>query len=363
MECYTRVKENKDERGIVMKKILGITMGDPAGIGAEIALKALSHKEVYECIPIIIGDCRPLEDALAFTKLPLRLNIVEDISLARGEYGAVDLLDLKILGSSAWEYKKAAPLTGKASYKYIEKAVELAKDHIIDAIVTGPINKESINLAGYHYSGHTEILGELTGTKNFAMLLASKDLRVIHVTTHVSMRDACDMINEDRVYRVIKLAREGMLQLGFPNPRIGVAGFNPHSSENGLFGDQEEKAIIPAVNRAKSEGFLVEGPVPPDTVFVKAIAGLYDIVVAMYHDQGHIPFKLNGFKLDRETDEYTVMSGINCTIGAPIIRTSVDHGTAYDRAGEGRANEGSMVEAIMTAITMVNNRTNLQGNL
>ena len=350
-------------RGMMVKRRLGITMGDPAGIGAEIALKALTYQGVYECIPIIIGDREPLEDALAFTNLAFRLNAVEDVAQARGEYGIIDYLDLKILGPHEWEYKKAAPLPGKASVKYIEKAVELAKSKAIDAIITGPINKESINMAGYNYAGHTEILGELTGTKHFAMLLASKELRVIHVTTHVSMRDACDLITEDRVYSVIYLAREGMRQLGFPNPTIGVAGFNAHCSENGLFGDQEEKAIIPAVRRAASEGLLVDGPIPPDTVFVKALAGQYDIVVAMYHDQGHIPLKLTGFKLDLKTGKYTAMSGINCTIGTPIIRTSVDHGTAYDRAGEGRANEESMVEAIMTAITMVNRRVATEGSI
>lgn len=340
-----------------MKPLIGITMGEPAGIGAEIALKALGHPEIYDtCIPVIIGDTAALEDARRFLNSKLILREIEDAKEAKGEFGTVNYVNMGFLDHQDWKYKVSTALGGKASYGYIEKAVRWAMQNKIDAVVTGPISKESINMAGYPYSGHTEILGALTNTEKFAMLLCSDELRVIHVTTHVSMKDACDLITEQRVYDVIGLAKEGMRLLGYQDPKIGVAGFNAHSSENGLFGDQEEKAIIPAVERAKKEGVNVEGPVPPDTVFVKALAGQYDIVVAMYHDQGHIPLKLNGFKLDMETRKYTSMSGINCTIGLPIIRTSVDHGTAYGKAGEGRANEESLVEAIEAAILMSKNR-------
>ena len=207
-------------------------------------------------------------------------------------------------------------------------------------------------MAGHNYSGHTEIFADYTRTRNYAMLLSSNNLKVIHVTTHVSMQEACSRITKERVLNVIRLARTGMELLGYENPRIGVAGFNAHCSENGLFGDQERLAVEPAVAEAKAMGIDVTGPVPPDTVFCKALGGMFDVVVAMYHDQGHIPIKLMGFQMDAKTGTYAAMSGINCTIGLPIIRTSVDHGTAYGKAGEGRANEQSMVEAIEAAQIM-----------
>lgn len=340
------------ERGYI-----GISMGEPAGVGAEICVKALSHREIYDtCIPIVVGDRVAMEDALAMTRSALTLHPISTPAEARGEYGVIDYVDLGLLAPGSWHYKKNSALGGHASYAYIQYAAQWAMDGETDAIVTGPISKDSLRMAGYPFSGHTEILGHLTNTKDFAMLLISGSLRVIHVTTHVSMRDACDLITKERVYRVIRLANEGTRLLGLHNPRIGVAGFNAHCSENGLFGDQEAKAIIPAIAQAADEGINVDGPVPPDTVFVKALAGQYDIVVAMYHDQGHIPLKLSGFKLDFATGQYTSLNGINCTIGLPIIRTSVDHGTAYGRAGEGRANEESMLEAIALAVAMKKNR-------
>lgn len=342
----------------MMKKILGISMGDPSGVGSEIIVKALANRAIYEnSIPVVIGDKAAMEDAVRFTDSELQIHTIKSVSEAKGSYGTIDLIDLGFLKPGGWEYKKVSELTGRAAYRYVEKAIMLAMEGETDAVVTGPINKEAINLAGYHYAGHTEILGDLTKTDNFAMLLSSSDFNVIHVTTHVSMRDACDLITEERVFNVIRLADQGMKELGCDKPRIGVCGFNAHSSENGLFGDQEEKAIIPAIEKAKLEGLDVDGPVMPDTAFVKAMADQYDIMVAMYHDQGHIPLKLAGFKLDRETNRYTAMSGINCTIGLPIVRTSVDHGTAFGKAGEGRANEESMVDAIYAAIKMARYRS------
>lgn len=336
-----------------MRPIIGITMGDPAGIGPEIAIKSLRNEGVYkECIPIIIGDFEPLKEANAFTKANLILNEISDVREAKGEQGVVDFINLNYLKPGSWEYKKVSALAGEASFNYIKHAIELAVGEKIHAIATGPINKKSINLAGYHYSGHTEILAELTDTKDYAMLLVSKNLRIIHVTTHVSMRNACDLITKDRIFSVIKLADENMKLMGIKTPQIAVAGLNAHSSENGLFGNEENDEIIPAIEKGLEAGINVDGPVPPDTVFVKALAGQYDIVVAMYHDQGHIPIKLIGFKLDKATNKYTSISGVNCTVGLPIIRTSVDHGTAFGKAGEGRANEESLLEAIDVAIKM-----------
>lgn len=332
-------------------------MGDPAGIGGEIAVKALSmHHWEGQCVPIVVGDAAAIDDAIRFTGCSCAVNRILDPREARGKDGTIDLIDLGFLEPGGWEYKKTGALAGKAAFGYVKKATELAMEGKADAIVTGPINKESINMAGYHYSGHTEILADLTHTKNYAMLLTGGKLRVIHVTTHVSMREACDRITKERVYNVICLAKQAMDLLGIPQAKIGVAGFNAHCSENGLFGDEEARAIIPAIQKAQSEGVRVEGPVPPDTVFVKATAGQYDIVVAMYHDQGHIPLKLAGFKLDLATNQYTAMTGVNSTIGLPIIRTSVDHGTAFGKAGEGRANEESLVDAMKMAILMANHK-------
>ena len=338
---------------------IGLTMGDPAGIGAEIIVKSLAKEDVYEqCIPVVIGDYEAMVDAVHFCHSNLSINIIHRVSEAKGKHGIIDLIDLGFLRKGNWEYKKVSALCGEASFQYVVHAIELAKKHEIEAVITAPINKESINLAGHHYSGHTEIFADYTNTPKYAMLLASGNLRVIHVSTHVSLREACDRATKDRVLEVIKLAEYGMKLLGFPKPRIGVAGLYPHCSENGLFGWEEQREITPAIEEAKSLGINADGPIPPDTVFVKCLGGVYDIVVAMYHDQGHIPLKLGGFKLDSTTNTYSSMNGINCTIGLPVIRTSVDHGTAYGKAGEGRANEESMLDAIFAGITMAHNMFN-----
>ena len=340
-----------------MLPVLAISMGDPAGIGAEIAVKALStHTWEGRCVPVVVGDTAAIEDAIRFTGCECAIHTIRDTGEAKGEDGTIELIDLGLLSPGSWAYKETSVLAGNAAFSYVKKAAELAMAGKADALVTGPINKESINMAGFHYSGHTEILADLTHTKNYAMLLTGGNLRVIHVSTHVSMRQACDRVTKERVHTVICLAQEALNLLGLPKGKIGVAGFNAHCSENGLFGDEEARAIIPAIQRAQSEGINVEGPVPPDTVFVKATAGQYDMVVAMYHDQGHIPMKLAGFKLDLATNKYTAMTGVNSTIGLPIIRTSVDHGTAFGKAGEGRANEESLVDAMEMAIQMANHK-------
>lgn len=339
---------------------IAVTMGDAAGIGPEIIVKALSHADVYDqCTPVVIGDRAPLEDALRFTGSNLKISVIQSPDQAQSKYGIIDLIDHDLLASDSWIYKTVCRNTGEASFQYLLTAIDLAKRGEVTAVATGPINKEAINLAGHHFSGHTEIFAHYTDTSDFAMLLCSRALRVIHVTTHVSMESACRMITTDRVLKVIHLADYGMRLLGIEKPRMGVAGFNAHCSENGLFGNQEREAIIPAVELAQKEGINAEGPISPDTVFVKAMAGRYDVVVAMYHDQGHIPLKLSGFKMDPQSGAFTSMSGINCTIGLPFIRSSVDHGTAFDKAGEGRANEESMVEAIAAAVTMSENNKKL----
>jgi 4-hydroxythreonine-4-phosphate dehydrogenase len=336
------------------KAIIGITMGDPAGIGAEIIVKALSRKGIYQrSRPVVIGSQEVMEDAIRFTNLPLELNCIENISLLNDEYGTIDLINLDNIKLADFKYGEVSAKTGQASLDYIYKGIELAMAKKIDAVVTGPIHKESIQKAGSPYAGHTEIFATQTGAKDYAMMLADKHFRVIHVSTHVSLRKACDLVKRERVLTVIRLADKALQDLGISKPKIGVAGLNPHAGEEGLFGSEEIEEIIPAINEARKEGINVEGPVPPDTIFSKVMGKQYDIAVAMYHDQGHIPMKVMGFKYDKKTNKWSSMSGVNITVGLPIIRTSVDHGVAFGKAGQGRANEESMVEAINMAIQFV----------
>lgn len=339
------------------RKRIAITMGDPAGIGPEVVVKALANKEIYEkCIPVVIGDYEALQDAVRFSKLNLELLEINAPADAEGKYGIVEYINLNYLKPGSWAYKENSALCGEAAFQYVIHGIAYAKEEAVSAVITAPISKESINMAGHPYSGHTEIFAEYTDTKDYAMLLASGNLRVIHVTTHCALIEACRLIRKERVLTVIKLADKGCRMLGIDNPRIGVAGLNPHCSEDGLFGTEEASEIIPAIQEAKELGINVEGPVSPDTVFVKCKAGIYDIVVAMYHDQGHIPLKLSGFKYNQLENKYESVSGINCTIGLPIVRTSVDHGTAFGKAGEGRANEESMMDAIFAGVEMAKNR-------
>ena len=333
------------------KPIIGITMGDPAGIGAEITVKALSNLEIYNlAIPVVIGSKVVMEDAINFIPANVSLNVIDDIKQAKGKYGIIDLFDLDNITLDDFKYGMISAAAGKASIEYIFKAIELAKEGKVDAVVTGPIHKKAINAAGYQYAGHTEIFAEKTNTKDYAMMLVDEDMRVIHVSTHVPLRKACDLVKKERILTVIHLADKVLKDLGIKNPKIGVAGLNPHAGEGGLFGKEEIEEIIPAIIQAKKEGIDVEGPIPPDTIFSKVIGGQYDIAVVMYHDQGHIPMKVIGFKYNKETNKWSTMSGVNVTVGLPIIRTSVDHGVAFGKAGEGRANEESMVEAIKMAI-------------
>ena len=332
---------------------IAITMGDAAGIGPEIIVKALERKDLRrKAIPIVIGDAGAMEQALSIAKSSLRIQPIAEVEQAQDHPGMIPVLDLNNIDLSRLKHGRVDPMPGKAAVEYVQKAVALAMEGRVGAIVTAPIHKEAINKAGFHYAGHTELLADLTNTREYAMLLAHGPFRVSHVTTHTSMRKACDRIKKDRVFTVIRLTHEVLKQLGIETPRIGVAGLNPHSGEDGLFGDEEKTEITPAIEEAKSKGWNVEGPVPPDTVFTKMKGKQYDAVVAMYHDQGHIAVKLVGFSMKPGGKEWDKMSGINMTLGLPIIRTSVDHGVAFGKAGEGRANPQSMVEAIKLAIQL-----------
>jgi 4-hydroxythreonine-4-phosphate dehydrogenase len=336
------------------RPIIGITIGDPAGIGAEITVRALSRKEIYKkSRPVVIGSKSVIKDAMKMISSNLELNVINDIEKIKGEFGIIDLLDLDNVRLDEFDYGKVSAKAGKASLDYIYKGIDLAMAKQIDAVVTGPIHKESIKAAGSPHAGHTEIFATHTKTKDYAMMLADKHLKVIHVSTHVSLREACDLVKKERVLTVIRLADKALKDLGVKTPKIGVAGLNPHAGEGGLFGREEIEEIIPAIKQAKNEEIIVEGPVPPDTLFSKVMGKQYDIAVVMYHDQGHIPMKVTGFKYNKKTNRWSSMSGVNVTIGLPIIRTSVDHGVAFGKAGEGRANEESMVEAIQMAIQFI----------
>ncbi|AOT69585.1 4-hydroxythreonine-4-phosphate dehydrogenase PdxA [Geosporobacter ferrireducens] len=327
--------------------ILGITMGDPNGIGPEITAKALANQHVYAiCRPLVVGSAKIIKQAIGIIKKNLEVNVIASVEDAKFEYGIIDVLDQDNVDLSKLVYGEVSVQGGSAAYEAIAKVIELAMKDEIDATITGPLNKEALNLAGYHYSGHTEIYGALTGTKDYTMMLADGDLRVVHVSTHVSLREACDRCKKERVYKVIKLAHEVCCSLGIEKPRIAVAGLNPHAGENGLFGREEIEEISPAILQAQQEGICAEGPIAPDTLFSKARGGQYDIVVAMYHDQGHIPLKVVGFQYDYTTDKWKTISGVNITLGLPIIRSSVDHGTAFGKAGTGTANEESLLNAI-----------------
>jgi 4-hydroxythreonine-4-phosphate dehydrogenase len=328
-------------------------MGDVCGIGPEIAVKALNRAEVYRISrPLIVGNTKVVEKTIRLLESDLKVNSIGNVEDAKFEYGTIDVFGLDNYDAEAVEFGKVSVVGGKAAYEAIEKVISLALKEEIDATITGPLNKEALNLAGYHFNGHTEIYATLTGTKNYSMMLAHGDLRVVHVSTHVSLRQACDLVKKERVLSVIRIADKAVKSLGIVNPRIAVAGLNPHSGENGLFGTEEIEEIIPAINEAITEGMDVYGPVPPDTVFSKAMGGQYDIVVAMYHDQGHIPMKVVGFQMDKETGTWKSVNGVNITLGLPIIRSSVDHGTAFDQAGKGTASDESLINAIEYGVNL-----------
>lgn len=340
-----------------MKPILAITMGDPAGIGPEIIVKALNNKETYEkCRPLVTGDASVMEWTVRQLGTEQKINIIHSVGEALFEFGTIDVYDLQCVDMTVFEPGVVSPQCGNAAFVSIIKAIELAMADEVDGTVTAPLNKEALHKGGHNFDGHTEIYAHFTGTKKYAMLLADKFMRVIHVSTHVSLREACDRVKKDRIIEVTELINDACRQFGFENPHIGIAGLNPHASDNGLFGWEEEKEIIPAVNELKARGYNVDGPVPPDTLFAKARCGKYDGCVAMYHDQGHIPFKVVGFSWNKETGKMDSAQGVNITLGLPIIRVSVDHGTAFDVAGKGIASEEAMLLSIDYATRMAVNR-------
>ena len=339
------------------KPIIAITMGDPASIGPEIAVKALLNESVTSvCKPLIVGDAAVFEHIINHLKLNAKINTIQSVAEAKFEKGVIDVYDLNNTDINQLKFGEISAMAGHASFEAVKKAIELAMNGEVDATVTGPINKKSINEAGHHFAGHTEIYAHFTGTNKYAMLLVEDNLKVIHVSTHVSLRQACDLVKKERILEVIDLLQNGMQQLGEKNLKIGVAGLNPHAGDNGLFGTEDDMEIKPAVEEAKQRGFDVEGPVPPDTLFAKAATGAYGGVVAMYHDQGHIPFKLNGFKWNAEKQQMDSVKGVNITMGLPIIRTSVDHGTAFEIAGKGIASADAMILAIESAVQLSRNR-------
>ncbi len=337
--------------------VLAITMGDPASIGPEIGVKALLQENIHAiCRPLLVGDAVVFQQIIDKLQLKAKVNAVRKVADAKFETGIIDVFDLGITDISKLEFGKIDAMCGEAAFQAVKKAIELAIAGEVDGTVTGPINKKSINEAGHHYAGHTEIYAHYTGTKKYAMLLVEDNINVIHVSTHVSLRQACDLVKKERIIQVIELIVDGLKRLGKTNLKIGVAGLNPHSGDNGLFGTEDIEEIMPAVEEAKKLGYDVEGPVPPDTMFAKAAMGAYGGVVAMYHDQGHIPFKLAGFKWNAEKQQMDSVKGVNITLGLPIIRTSVDHGTAFEIAGKGIASEDAMVLAIESAVQLAKHK-------
>jgi 4-hydroxythreonine-4-phosphate dehydrogenase len=322
----------------VKEQPVAVTLGDPTGIGPEIIARTFAEKGFQaENRAFVVGDAEMLRRVVELLGLSLGVNEIEKLEEALFELGGVDVLQVGELPEDLAVGELDAR-AGAAAFEYVRRATELALEGSVGAVATGPLNKEAMHMGGYEYPGHTEILAELTGTKDFAMMLQTKELRVIHVSTHVSLREAIERVSKERVLAVIHLARDALARLGVDEPKIAVAGLNPHAGENGLFGDEDAERIAPAVAEAREEGIDASGPHPPDTIFARASKGQFDMVVVQYHDQGHIPIKLMGFE-----------GGVNVTVGLPFFRTSVDHGTAFDIAGTGRADHSSMRTAIELA--------------
>lgn len=324
------------------KPIIAITMGDPAGIGPEVALKAMMAPELRESgRRFIIGDANAIEHHAKLLDPAPPVHRIRSVREAQFSASTIDVLDLPGFDFSQIRIGQVDRACGRAALAAIDKAVELCRSKEIHAMVTGPIHKEAARAAGMKQAGHTEYIADLCGARDVRMLLVVRELRAIHNSTHVSIRQACDAVKKERILRTIELGVHALGRLGLPQGRVAVAGLNPHAGEGGMFGHEEQEEILPAIRAAQQKGFHADGPVSPDTVFHRARLGEFDLVVVMYHDQGHIPLKFYDFD-----------SGVNVTIGIPIIRTSVDHGTAFDIAGTGKANPKSMMEAIRLAETM-----------
>jgi len=330
----------------VHQPTLFITTGDPAGVGPEVSVKAVAL--LAGSVParlVLVGNRFILERATQWTGIRLRFVDYQADEASRQPEGAAALLDLQVPEESSCVPGRLDPACGAAAYAYLAEAVQRCLAGEGAGVVTAPLNKAALNAAGYHFAGHTEALASLCGVRDVAMLLVSPSLRVSHVSTHCSLAEAISRVRSERIETVTKLTAQALTDMGVRQPRLAIAGLNPHAGEGGLFGDEEERHIRPAVTRLQQAGYDVTGPEPPDSVFLRAVRGAFDAVVAMYHDQGHIPVKLLGFN-----------EGVNVTLGLPIVRTSVDHGTAFDIAGTGTADPGSMVAAIRLAAQMAGSR-------
>lgn len=323
----------------MVKPLIAIPMGDPAGVGPEIVVKALINQDVKErarCV--VVGDKNVLENAIYITKSNLNINLINEPAEGDFNNGVLNLIDLKNIDMEKFEFGKISGMCGKAAFEYIKKSVELANSNKVDAVATTPINKESLKAGGINFIGHTEIFGELTNTPDPLTMFEVRGLRVFFLTRHVSLRNACDMVTEDRIVDYVKRCTQVLKTLGVTEGTMAIAGLNPHSGEHGLFGDEEMRAVYPAVEKLNKMGYKVVGPVGADSVFHLALQGRFNSVLSLYHDQGHIATKTLDFERT-----------IAITGGMPILRTSVDHGTAFDIAGKDLVSEISMVEAILLA--------------
>ena len=342
-----KAPEGNPEREERELPLIAITMGDPAGVGPEIIMRVLSKADIHEyCRPVVLGDAFALSLAQEILSTELKINVVSMPWEAESVPGSVDVLAVSQLVRRDLQPGHPTVEAGRAMAKYIVKAVEMTKKKVFAAMVTCPINKALLQSAGYSYEGHTQLIAFLTNTDDYVMMLAGKILRVALVTIHCPIRQVPDALRVEGVYKTIAITSEALRKdFGCLNPYVAVAGLNPHCGEGGLFGSEEREIIAPAVSRAKQAGIRVEGPLPADTLFAKAASGRFDAVVAMYHDQGLIPLKMLHFS-----------DAVNVTLGLPIIRTSVDHGTAYDIAGKGEANPSSLLAAVRMAAQMAQRR-------
>ncbi len=331
------------------KPLLAITMGDAAGSGPEIIAKALADLEIRGmCRPVVVGDAATMQAALKITGVTGEMRTIAKLAEASFKEGIIEVIDLHNIQLDRLKRGQVDTMAGKAAYEYIKLATAMTLKGECDALVTSAINKEALNKAGYHYDGHTHLLAELCRATDVAMMLVSGRLRVSHVTTHVSLRRAIELVRAERILVVLKLTDDALREMGIERPHIAVAGLNPHAGEGGLFGDEEAKYITPAIEKARQQGMDVTGPLPADSVFLRTAQGQFDAAVAMYHDQGHIALKMLG-----------ITEGVNVTLGLPIIRTSVDHGTVFGKAGKGTADPKSLIEAIKLASLMSRHRRKL----
>ena len=326
------------------KPAIAITMGDPCGIGPEVVAKALADPRVYAaCRPVVVGSGYAMEMAVALAGAPLRVHRAGDPAAAGQDRDVIDVVDLGNLNPEEITVGQLNPVCGRAAMEWVTRAGELAMSGAVAGLATAPLNKEAASLAGYQSIGHMELLQELSGARTVATMLMARNLRVVHLTTHRSLRIACDYVKKDRILDYLRLTHRSFVQFGFQEPRIAAAALNPHGSDGGLLGHEEAEEIAPAVAAARADGINAVGPIPADIVFHHAAENRYDAVLAMYHDQGHIPVKVYGFE-----------ESITANLGLPFVRTSVDHGTAFDIAGRGVAKHTSMLEAIRLAVALVN---------